>query len=340
MLKDTIGGEWKAAQRRKRSKKPDGKLDKDPKQESIITLLEGQVASQCEALPVRHVLISQAPGIAVVANKDRLETMVRQLKLSTKTQVALTSQWHDVERIYDPVVWALNFRVESPTKTEEIPLNVYVWHIAGPPPTLGGAVEVIDIDWSTTPRSLRTLCKGLCPQALDDLLDIRVPNSNCYVRLEKDRMHVFMQLCTDVGFSIMPTKPTEGTQDVWLKERDLADARTQAEACLANCQENTGWSRRSAAVSSLCEVPRWAHVLWIETKRRRCLRSQSDPWALKSKVLCHERRFQKLEQSRRSWIACKSAVGRRSHNPARETQLVDSIRPRTPPIEVHCSKWV
>eukprot|EP00971_Amphidinium_carterae_P144536 2864162-Amphidinium_carterae.1 len=86
-----------------------------------------------------------------------------------------------------------------------------------------------------TPKTFRTICKELCPLALGEVIDIWVPNTfqgtgTCLVRVAKDSMHKFMQLCTDTGFSVMQMKAIEGTQVVWLKEKALGDAQNQAQA--------------------------------------------------------------------------------------------------------------
>eukprot|EP00971_Amphidinium_carterae_P250766 4977855-Amphidinium_carterae.1 len=227
--------------------------------------------------------------------------------------------------MYDPVVWALNFRVESPGKTEELPLNVYVWHLAGPAPTLGGAVEVIDVgeasttvlrvapthglrgrgvwvDWTMNPKCYRAICKEVCPSALEIILDVWVPNSfhgtgTCFVRIPKDRMHVFMQQSTDAGFSVMPPKPIDGTQVVWLKERDLGDAQNQAQTCLANCSETLLWSRRSALFSKFYEG-RTSYGLRVKTE---------DVAMVKESLGLEGRKLYVLKGGSRSWNKCDAA---------------------------------
>eukprot|EP00971_Amphidinium_carterae_P190224 3775729-Amphidinium_carterae.1 len=215
------------------------------------------------------------PGVMLVDKQQDLEEIFGRVQKSAYCQVVVSAtKLQTPKGIKDPELTDLTIVIEKGSMRVEQEAHLYVYHLAGPSPTLRAQCAVIQlgqmntlvlrvsltklltgrgawINWAGTHKDVLATLKKITPETAAMVTDAWQPKTMantgaCMMRVQRTALHRFLQQATAEGFSASMMREDDETQVIWLKDRNLPDAIAASMELLQGIEETRTWHKASA----------------------------------------------------------------------------------------------
>eukprot|EP00971_Amphidinium_carterae_P283873 5635935-Amphidinium_carterae.1 len=250
------------------------------KEQAEISLLDDQITVAGQPVPVRAALRHDSAGVQLVNSASELKTLAYQHWRSSHDQYAVSPKVYtygkeeQMDTITSKAV-VLVINVTRGGQTQQLPTNLVLWRIAGGEPEVRGTHKCIKIAGNTTQvvrlkltkairgqgvwippvltmKDFKHVVKTVNPSLAARFCDVwQMPGMETtqvfLARVMQADVHAVMAEGAAAGLQVVNNmRDATSMKVLWLKARNMADAKKEAADLICELAEDATWKRASA----------------------------------------------------------------------------------------------